>query len=471
MKRILWVVTFVLVTSFVLSACGGAQPTAAPTAAQPAAAPTTAPAAAPTTAPTVAAAAPTTAPTAAAAEPTVAPTAAAAAEPTAKPTEVIAKGAKGKITIWHQWTGEYLNAISAAFKDYEASHSGVTIELARPSDVQNSLKVAIPAGEGPDIVGWANDHIGDLALLGYIVPLDDYKIDQAFLKSTYEPAAVAGVVWQDKIWALPESQEGIALVANKALATDEYLPKDPKNFDDLLAKAKAFAEKNPGKYLVCNQGLGAADAYHVAPVFFGFGVPSYVDDQGKVYLNTPEAVKAAQWIKDFSAYAPKEVSADICKAMFLEGKAALFWTGPWNIADIEKAKIDYSILPMGKPFVGIKTLMLTSNAVDRGQADVAVDIIKYFTSAEVQTKIALANKTIPAPTGAMKNADVQKLNTLAGFGAAMALGVPMANTPYASAQWTPVGDAVTAIWQGKQTPQEAMDAAQKAVEAEIAKMK
>jgi arabinogalactan oligomer / maltooligosaccharide transport system substrate-binding protein len=49
--------------------------------------------------------------------------------------------------------------------------------------------------------------------------------------------------------------------------------------------------------------------------------------------------------------------------------------------------------------------------------------------------------------------------------------VPMANTPYASAQWTPVGDASIAIWNGKQTPQEALDAAQKAVEDAIAQMK
>ena len=38
---------------------------------------------------------------------------------------------------------------------------------------------------------------------------------------------ITGVVYSDYIWALPESQEGIALVYNKALVTDEYLPTDP----------------------------------------------------------------------------------------------------------------------------------------------------------------------------------------------------------------------------------------------------
>ncbi len=406
---------------------------------------------------------PTTAPVAQ--EATQAPAATQAPEPTAEPA-----AQEVTISIWHQWSGDYLNNITEAFEQYEADHPGVTIDLSKPEDTNSALQVAIPAGEGPDIIGWANDQIGTQALAGNIVALDDYGIDMAFLESTYEPAAVAGVVWQDMIWGLPESQEGIALVCNTAMVAEEDLPSDPANFDDLLAKAQAFAEANPGKYLVCNQGLGNPDAYHVAPVYFGFGVPSYVDDEGNTYMGSPEAINAAKWMVEFSKVAPNETSHDICKAMITEGNAGCWWTGPWAIADLEAAGVDYSINQMGKPFVGIKTLLMTSNAVDRGNAEIALDIMKYFTSAEVQTKLALANKTIPAPTGAIQNAEVQALPALAGFGASLNLGIPMANTPFANAQWGPVGDATTAVWNGAQTPEEAMAAAQAAIEKAIDEM-
>jgi arabinogalactan oligomer/maltooligosaccharide transport system substrate-binding protein len=376
-----------------------------------------------------------------------------------------------KISIWHGWAGDYFKAIEAAFKDYEKANPGVTIELSKPDNLNDALKVAVPAKKGPDILAWVNDQIGTNALAGNIVDLSKYGVDKAFLQATYEPAAVAGMIWKDKIWGLPETQEGIALVYNKDLMTDEFLPKDPKNFDDLLAKAKAFAEKNPGKFLVCNQGLGNPDAYHVAPIYFGFGMPAYVDDAGKVYFNTPEALKAAKWIVEFSKYAPKETSHDICKTMLIEKKAAAWWTGPWAIADIEKAGIKYGIAPMGRPFVGIKTMMLTSNAVDRGTAEEAVKVMKYFTSAEVQKKLALINKTIPAATKALKDPEVQALPAIAGFGASLNLGVPMASTPYAGAQWGPVGDGTTALWTGKQTPEAAMKAIQDAIEAKVKEMK
>lgn len=374
------------------------------------------------------------------------------------------------ITVWHQWSGDYLTAIQAVFDAYMAANPNVTITLDKPENVSDALKVAIPAGEGPDIIGWANDQIGSQALVGNIVELGPLGVTMDELTSTYEPAAVNGVVWQDKIWALPESQEGIALVYNTALASADDFPTDPMDFADLLAKAEAFAAANPGKYLICNQALGNPDAYHAAPVYFGFGVPEYVDDQGVAYLNTPEALAAGNWLTQYHEFAPAETSHDICKTMIVEGQAAAWWTGPWAIADLEAAGIDYGILPMGRPFVGIKTLMITVNAVDRGTAATALDVIRFFTNADNETTVSLANKTIPANTAALNNAEVQMLETIAGFGASLNLGIPMANTPYAGAQWGPVGDATTAIWNGAQTPEEALAAAQAAIEEAIAGM-
>jgi len=374
------------------------------------------------------------------------------------------------VTIWHQWSGDYLVAIQAAFDAYTAEHPLVTIELSQPTDVQASLAVAIPAGEGPDIIGWANDQIGTNALSGNIVALDDYGIDMKFLEKTYEPAAVAGVVWQDRIWGLPESQEGIAIVYNKAVASEADFPTDPNDFADLLAKAKTFYETN-GIPLFCNQGFPGGDAYHVAPLYFGFGVPEYVDDQGVAYLNSPEAIAAGNWLLDVKPYLLGEMSHELCKTAVIEGTAAAWWTGPWAIADLENAGIDYGFVAMGSPFVGIKTLLLTKNAVDRGNAELAVDIMKYFTGFDAQKAIVLANKTIPANTKVLNDPEVQALTTIAGFGASLNNGIPMANTPYAGAQWGPVGDATGAIWNGSQTPEEALAAAQAAVDEAIAAMK
>ncbi|WP_343414828.1 hypothetical protein [Candidatus Amarolinea dominans] len=69
-------------------------------------------------------------------------------------------------------------------------------------------------------MAWTNDQIGNNALVGNIVPLNDLGVDEAFLKSTYEAAPVNGMIWNGEIWGLPETEEGITLVYNKALGTN-----------------------------------------------------------------------------------------------------------------------------------------------------------------------------------------------------------------------------------------------------------
>jgi len=70
----------------------------------------------------------------------------------------------------------------------------------------------------------------------------------------------------------------------------------------------------------------------------------------------------------------------------------------------------------------------------------------------------------------LQDSEVSALTTLKAFGEALNAGVPMSNSPYADAQWAPVGDAVKAIWTGQQSPADALAAAQAAIEEAVAAM-
>jgi len=146
------------------------------------------------------------------------------------------------------------------------------------------------------------------------------------------------------------------------------------------------------------------------------------------------------------------------------------WTGPWELADVKKAGINYFIEPFGRPFVGIKVEMMTSNAVDRGNADAVIKVLQFFDSADVQAKLSIANSTVPAATAALANPDVAKNPDVAGFGAQFKLGVPQPNTPYMNALWGPVGQATMAIYTGAQSPADALAAAEQAANDAIAAM-
>jgi arabinogalactan oligomer/maltooligosaccharide transport system substrate-binding protein len=366
---------------------------------------------------------------------------------------------KKKITLWHGWQGAYAENIQKAFDEYNTASTTVEVELSNPGDLNKSLEVAIPAGEGPDIISWANDVIGNNVLAGNIVPLNDYGVTADWLASTFEPAAVTGVTYAGQIWALPEAMEGVALFCNAAVIKRDQLPTDAKDFAGLLKAAQDFQAANPGKYLVYNQGLGGNDAYHAAPVWHGFGA-NYIDETGKVGFDTPEATKAAEWLVEFSKVSPKEASGQTGLAAVTAGNAGCMWTGPWSIADFNKSGIEYYIVPMGSPFVGIKVVMLTINAEERGNAEAAAEVMKWFTSADTQSKLAKANGTIPASSEALKSVAEDK--NVVAFGEQFKVGVPFPNTPYMGCLWGPAGDATLSIWTATQAPAEALKAAQDA---------
>ena len=111
--------------------------------------------------------------------------------PMEEPTE--APMADTTITIWHGWDGAYYTAIEEVFNEYTAN-TGVKIELVRQDNLSDAMAVAVPAGEGPDILAWAQDQIGRNALTGNIVPITEW-VDEAYIRENFEHAAANSMIW------------------------------------------------------------------------------------------------------------------------------------------------------------------------------------------------------------------------------------------------------------------------------------
>lgn len=434
-------ISIVALIMFLLAACGSQQPTTSNTSANATAAPATA-------------VAPTTAPAAAATE---APTAVAAAEPTAaeEPTAVPEQLGTGttKIVVWHRWEGEYYNNIKQIFADY-ATKNNVQIELLLVPDVANKAQVAVPSGQGPDIIAWVNDRIGSSALNEIIQPLDGYGITKDYLTTNFAPVAADAMIYRDKVYGIPESMEAITFIYNKAMITEAELP---KTTDELLAKAKEYNAANAGKYLFVYNAK--ADIYAGAPWWQGAGV-TLVGADGTTEVASENGVKAANLIKSFSEVMPKELAYDESNTLFLDGKAAIIMNGPWVMADYAKANLDVGLVTIpvvsssgqpGKPFVGVKLLMLAANAKN---AQAAVDLMKHYGSAEVQVRLAEINKQVPANKQAQEQVKADPI--IAGFIAQTANGVPMPNTEFINAMWDPFGKMTEVIWTGASTPEQAV---------------
>jgi arabinogalactan oligomer/maltooligosaccharide transport system substrate-binding protein len=362
--------------------------------------------------------------------------------------------------LWHAYTGSHADVVQAMIERYNATNPDCVRLTA--SAVDDPVRAIENTDEGPDIVAWQNTEIGHAAEAGLIAPLDDF-VESNDLSDVFVAPAAAAMTWDGRWWGLPETMSGIALVYNKAMVTEDMLPQ-PDDFEELLATATQFQRQNWGVQYLCNPGLGAPDAYHVAPIYFGFGVPGFVDEAGNAQLNSEEALAAGEWIRAFSAVAPAEASPEICQTMMTEGQIAIWWTGPEAIAPLIDAGVYHDIAPMGRPYVEIRAWSLTADAVRRGHAEAAVAAMSWWTSEGVLVERVLQTGEIPANAAALADRRVQNLYAVRGFGAALERGIPLPTAPVQQGVWQLVGEATTSIWTGVQRPEDALNAAQEAAE-------
>lgn len=376
----------------------------------------------------------------------------------------------GTITIWHGWEGSYLDTKKAIFDAYMAKYPDVKIVLVHKPKLDEAVTAAVPAGQGPDIIAWVDDWVGKMAKLEIIKPIDD-QASKDWLASTYSKPAVEAVTFDNKVYGIPETVEAISLIYNKKLIQASDIP---KTSDALLAYAKSYQQSHPGQYGIVWNAFN--DAYFQAPWVYGFG-GFYVKNDGTVGLSTEGTKNAVKYIDSFKGSFPAKPDYGTADQLFKDGKSAMIINGPWSVSDYGKAGVDYGITTLptisstGKPaspFVGVKTMMVSANAKN---VPLAVDILKWFSNKDNAIKEAVANKEIPSNLAALADSQVKGITQVAAFGAQVANGVPLPNTPYMTALWDPVSKGLEAAWTGKQTADQAMDDAQKAAEKNVAQLK
>lgn len=355
--------SLLLISAFVLAACGPAATEApAPAPEEPVAQPTDAPA-----------------------EPTAAPE-----EPPAEPIEV---------TFWHAYaTGSVEEAAMTAVLEQAAidlPQYKINVLQVPFNDVFNKYRTDVAAGGGPDMFIAPNDSLGDDARAGLIADITDLAAGKL---GDYSQLGIDGMSLDGKLYGIPETVKAVVFWYNK-----ELLPTPPATTDELKALM------TDGKYVAFSYGC-----YHHYGFFKAFGGdifdPSWkvIADQGTgvtdamTYLNDLYQIsKTNNWSKnDGEGLAP-----------FTEGKAVAITNGNWAMGDYYKAlgdKLGVAPLPAGPggpaaPLLGVDGFYFNPNSTNQ---EAALEVALYLTNAASQT--VMMNEAGHAPV----NTTVQVTNPL-----------------------------------------------------------
>jgi len=351
---------------------------------------------------------------------------------------------ESSLVVWVD--AERVDAVQGAADAYEEK-TGVAVELVGKDvdTVKDDFIQQVPTGKGPDIVMGAHDWLGELSTNGVVAPIElgdsasDY-LDVALQASTYEGTT----------YMLPYAVENIAVLRNADL-----VPEAATNFDDMIAKGQAAGLAQP---FVVEQGA-EGNPYHLYPFQTAFGAPVFGTDASGSYdpadlqLGSEGGTQFATWLgaQGAAGVLNTDIDGEIAKQQFIDGTAAFWLTGPWNVGAAVDAGINVEIDPVpsptdqvASPFAGVKGFFVSSESNNKVAANDF--LVNYIGTEDVQLELFEAGNILPALTAAADTAASDPI--IAGFQAVGAEAVPMPAIPAMGAVWQFWGIAEAAAING-----------------------
>lgn len=356
---------------------------------------------------------------------------------TAGATEGTAK-LSGKVTLWHSYASSgggaesaEVQALNKLIANVEAANPDLDVESIFVTfdgeAIFNNFEKEAAVGGGPDMFIAPNDRLGREVRGNYFADLTG-KIDDVLAQTS--DVAVEGSKVDGKVFMVPESLKAVALYYDS-----EKIPTPPASADDLLALAKAGGKVGviSGAYF----GWGWYSAYGGA-IF---------DDTGKCAATANSGVAdAMNFVKSVNAEPSAIVDSNYNKVNdpFIAKDIDLILTGNWALADYRKARPALAVAPFpsgpggdGRSMTGTDGWYINA-AVSEEQQALAIEVAKYFVSAESQQIMVDMAGHVPA------NKSVSATDTLVkAFTDAVYKGFPRPQTPEFDQYWAPFGDAWT----------------------------
>ena len=146
------------------------------------------------------------------------------------------------LKVWESTAGadEFIKQAGAAFNE---KYPNINIEYINVElgDAQGQIALDGPTGNGPDLFAAPNNTAAVLVSSGLILP----TAQQDYVKTMLTDGSLTAMTYENELYGVPIASEGYAVFYNRALISDDEVP---KTYEDLVAFCEKFNAENPGKY-------------------------------------------------------------------------------------------------------------------------------------------------------------------------------------------------------------------------------
>ncbi|GAB6090756.1 sugar ABC transporter substrate-binding protein [Spirochaeta dissipatitropha] len=347
------------------------------------------------------------------------------------------------LTVWaDEARTESIRPLAAEFEaEYRVR---VQIQTMGFGDIRDQLKIAGPAGEGPDVLIGAHDWLGELVENGLLEPVALGDKQSLFLD-----AAVTGFTYDGVLYGMPYATDNVALVRNT-----ELVPEAPATFTELTEIARRLRQEGAVRSGFVRQ---TGDPYHFHPILTAFGGYIFgLDESGfnadDVGIDSSGGLAAAEWLMQMqkSGDLLSDIDYDAMHGMFERAEAALIITGPWAIERLVASGVPFEVSAIpdehaaGRPFLGVQGFMVSAFSENKLLAQT---FLSEYIATEQAMQAIFSND--PRPSAFIPVRSAIQDEYVSAFAAAGEQGIPMPAIPAMSAVWSAFDDAIVLITQGR----------------------
>lgn len=258
-------------------------------------------------------------------------------------------GGQTTITLWTIWNTEpRQGALAEIVKAFETANPGIKVQVntQEPDAYKTGIRVALGGNQPPDIFFvWSGEKmLHNFVRGGNVADLSaDLDANSAEWRNRFPAASLKMYEYDGKTYGVPYLLQCTFLFYNKKLFSEKGW-QAPKTWPELLALSKKI--KAAGLIPISLGNLQKWPAHHypcvLAQRLMGAdAVERQYDPTGPGAYDDPGWVKSLDMFKqlvDAGAFpkSPNGVDRSAARVLFYSGKAAMFYTGTWDLARLSK---------------------------------------------------------------------------------------------------------------------------------------
>lgn len=316
-----------------------------------------------------------------------------------------------EVTLWHYFEHEAPD-LEAVVEKYNQSQDKINITCTYVSreELMNQYTIGAVSGELPDIGMVDSPDMESYISLGVFEDITSDIEGWEDLEQFYEGPLSSCKDADGKYYGLPNNSNCLTLCCNMDVLNAAGIENPPTTWDEFEAACKATTNSEDGVYGFAMSAIGTEEGtFQILPWIYSAG--GNIDD-----LTSPEATKGVQFLADLvkNGYMSKEVvnwqQSEAYNA-FCAGKAAMFESGTWQLADIDE-KINgafnykYTLLPKDKEYastIGGENFGVCAGTEYKAEC---VDFLKFLMNPENNADFTAAAAKLPVRKDAVPLKDL-----------------------------------------------------------------